>query len=221
MVFIILISQNLRASLPNNSFIRFSIIFKSFDSLQNIKRILMKTIVLSCLFILISYIVPAQSQQDAVFNKVFGKLVSDYPQAFKNIRGELILEDEDEQRFISKIELPGAQDCLISLPLSGEKKQAKWEAFFFSSASFEEAAKEYKNLHQQLMKVGIKLNTKSTSRLKGTYESPVSDDSFTISVYSLSPSTGAFRRVRIELELVHFLDEWRVNLRIGDQEISE
>ena len=180
----------------------------------------MKTLLISCLFILAFHVTNAQSQE-AVFNKAFAKLLSDYPQSFKNIRGELILEDEDEQRYISIVELPGAQDCLVSLPVSGEKRKAKWEALFFTSASFDEAVQQYKSLHQQLMKVGIKFSTKTTTRLKGAYANPVSGEPFTISVYTLTPSTGAYRRIRVELELVQILEEWRVNLRIGGEEISE
>jgi hypothetical protein len=158
--------------------------------------------------------------QDASFSKVLEKVLADYPQSFKNVRGELIMEDEEEQRYSSKLELPGAQDCLVSLPMSGERKLAKWEAVCFSSTSFDDAVSNYKKLHDQLLKSTLKLG-KSNARLRGDYAIPNADESFTSIIYNISPASAAFRKVKIELELVQVLEEWRVNLRVGSGDFSD
>lgn len=178
----------------------------------------MKTMILS-LILFFSQVFFA-SAQDAAFSKVLERVLADYPQSFKNVRGELIMEDEEELRYASKLELPGAQDCLVSMPMSGERNQAKWEALCFISASFDEAVSHYRKLHDQLIKSTVKLG-KSNARLRGDYISPNADESFTSIIYSISPSGASFRKVKIELELVHVLEEWRVNLRVGSGDFSD
>lgn len=178
----------------------------------------MKTIFVS-LIVFFSQVFFA-SGQDAAFSRVLEKVLADYPQSFRNVRGELIMEDEEEQRYMSKLELPGAQDCLVSMPMSGERKLAKWEALCFSSTSFNDAADHYKKLHDQLLKSTVKLG-KSNARLRGDYISPSADESFTSIIYSISPASASFRKVKIELELVLVLEEWRVNLRVGSGDFSE
>ncbi len=148
------------------------------------------------------------------FEKALGKVVTAYPQSFKSIRGDIVMEDEEEVRYASLVELPGVNDCLISTSLNVEKK-VKWEAMIFSSADFTEAVALYKELHAKLLKADFILIGKSKSKLKGKFAVPDKLDSFTSTLYRLSPVSNAYRNCGVELELVNILDEWKVNLRVG------
>ena len=157
--------------------------------------------------------------QDAIkdaqaFEKVLEKVVADYPQSFKNIRGDIVMEDEEEVRYASLVEFPGVNDCLISTSLD-VKKKVKWEAMVYSSADFNEAAEKYKELHAQLIASDFLITGKTKSKLKGKLILPDKADTFTSTLYRLSPVNNAYRNCGIELELVNILDEWKLNIRVG------
>lgn len=171
------------------------------------------------LTILFTFFCGSVSSQELIkdakaFEKAIEKVVADYPQSFKNIRGEKVMEDEEEIRYASLIELPGINDCLISTSLEAKKK-VKWEAMVFTSASFNESVAIYKELHAKLLAADFILVGKTKSKLKGKYVVPELKDSFTSTLYRLNPVNNSYRSCGVELELVNILDEWKVNLRVG------
>ncbi len=169
-------------------------------------------------FLLVACFAGAKGQElikdTKAFEKALEKVVSDYPQSFKNIRGDKVMEDDEEIRYASLIELPGVNDCLISSSLEAKKK-VKWEAMLYTSANFTEAVSIYKELHTKLLAADFQLVGKTKSKLKGKYVVPELKDPFTSTLYRLNPVNNNYRSCGVELELVNILDEWKVNLRVG------
>jgi len=170
-------------------------------------------------FLSLSQVIIAQNKPvSSTFNVVLEKILLDFPSAFSNLKGEIILKDETEVRYDSRVVLPGAEDCLVNISFAEAKKAVSWEAIFITTALYEEAIKAYKNLYRQLIACRFTLKTKSPVSLIGKWISPIPDENYTTTLLRLSSVTGKYRNIGIELEMVKVIEEWKVNLRVKEND---
>jgi hypothetical protein len=105
---------------------------------------------------------------------------------------------------------------MVNTMLDGTKKTLGWEAVMVTTKTYEEAAKEYKKLYLELIDCRFKLKSKTAVSLIGKWVSPQPSENFSSTTFILSSSTGAFKKMNIELEMVSVMDEWKVNLRVKE-----
>jgi len=176
----------------------------------------LKTIFPICLLCLQLMCFAQKGTVSPAFNAELEKILLDFPASFINLKGEEILKDDTEVRYESRIVLPGSEDCMVNTNFAGNKKTAGWEAVMLTTQTYEEAAKEYKKLYLQLIDCRFKLKSKTTVSLIGKWISPQPTENFSATIFILSSSTGAYRKMNIELEMLNVMDEWKVNLRVKE-----
>jgi hypothetical protein len=150
------------------------------------------------------------------FNTALEKILLDFPDSFTNLKGEEILKEETEVRYESRIVLPGSEDCMVNTVLDGAKKTVGWEAVMVTTKTYEDAAIEYKKIYLQLIDCRFKLKSKTSVSLIGKWISPQPTENFSSTTFILSSSTGAYKKMNIELEMVNVMNEWKVNLRVKE-----
>jgi len=176
----------------------------------------LKTIFPLCLLCMQLMCFAQKASVSPAFNSALEKILLDFPLSFSNLKGEEILKEETEVRHESRIVLPGSEDCMVNTMLDGAKKTVGWEAVMVTTQTYEEAAKEYKKLYLQLIDCRFKLKSKTAVSLIGKWVSPQPTENFSSTTFILSSSTGAYRKMNIELEMVNVMDEWKVNLRVKE-----
>jgi hypothetical protein len=160
--------------------------------------------------------------QDVFTNKTHSTLqqvISDYPNHFKHIRGELLNSDPQTSDYASSVEIPGSLATVITRYSSSvDKEVVSWRCLLAQSDDFEVIAKKYKELYNQIKNSIIKVDGEKPFILNGSYEMPVEEKQFTTSSLQLLPAVGDLSKVKVELTLEFLVTEWKLSLLVYDQE---
>lgn len=141
------------------------------------------------------------------------KVIEDHPYQFKNIIGDLIIQNPQSSEYQCRVKIKDADDSYITRYASTEKEIYSWQVSLITTENFEEAKKKFKSLYSQLN------HLQSQSRqLKGEYESPVEEKRFTSVLFSFSPTDEFTKKLKIELLMENVGMEWKVRLLLYERE---
>jgi hypothetical protein len=93
-----------------------------------------------------------------------------------------------------------------------------WQALLLETEAFDEAAKKYKWLCNQLKVMTIKTETGYSYNLSGNYEEPTQGKKFSSSVYKLTPNAADMPKLKIEASMQFEFPEWKVSLLVYERE---
>jgi hypothetical protein len=166
---------------------------------------------------------PLTSMSQGVFtnqtHSALQKVIGDYPNHFKNIKGEVLNEDPQSTDFSSKVEIPGSVNSVVTRYNSSPDKEIySWKCLMTESEDFAIVSQLYKQLYDQLRNSIIKVEGEKPFILNGSYEIPTEEKKFTTSLFNLLPPTGDLRHLKVELTLEYYVTEWKVALLVYDQE---
>ncbi|HEY4285765.1 MAG TPA: hypothetical protein VGN00_01590 [Puia sp.] len=148
------------------------------------------------------------------FPAAINAVLKDFPYNLRNITGELVLAQGEFENYASIVELPGAENCIVTRYHSADDTTASWQAKMLSSDDFDEASKAYHALFRKLQGCYLQLVDGSVVYLKGEWE-PVKDGaSFTTSTLRLMTGDWRYKDVKVELELVYQLADWAIHINI-------
>lgn len=162
---------------------------------------------------------PADSQFRAgpkvkPFSAAIEAVLHDFPYNLCHIKGELVLAQGEFENYASLVELPGAENCIITRYHSVDDTTVSWQAKMYSHEDFEKAAHEYHELYKKLQACYLKLVDGSIIYLQGDWEPAREETSFTTSTLRLTTGDWRYKEVKVELELVYLLSNWVVNINI-------
>ena len=174
-----------------------------------------------CLSILaVAFLLPAAGQ--GVFknntNAALQEVIRDYPNHFRNIRGELIERDAQAANFHSKIQVPGSLATFITEYYSEPKPVASWTCILFIHEEFAVSRQKFRDLYNQIRNTIVKLEGQKPFIVNGTYEQPVEQKKFTTIEFQLLAAPEEFKKIRVELRMQHEVTEWKISLVIYDVE---
>lgn len=141
------------------------------------------------------------------------KVIEDYPNHFKNIMGELIVQNPQSSDYQCNLQIKGAEECIITRYASTEKEIYSWQALLLTTENFEEAKKKFKTLYGQLNNLRV-----NSEQLKGDYEAPVEEKRFTSILFSFNTEDEAAKHLKVELVMESEGMEWKVRLFVYDRE---
>jgi hypothetical protein len=160
--------------------------------------------------------------QDVFTNKTHSTLqqvISDYPNHFRHIRGEMLNSDPQTSDYASSVEIPGSLATVITkYSASADKEVVSWRCIVAQSDDFEVISKKYKELYNQIKNSIIKVDGEKPFILNGSYETPVEEKQFTTSSLQLLPAIGDLSKVKVEITLEFLVTEWKLSLLVYDQE---
>lgn len=172
----------------------------------------MKNVTYSLLFFFLTQNAIAQGVFSNQTNVALQKVIEDFPNHFRNIKGDQIA-DNNNSDFRSKVEIPGALNCVISE--NGPRKDTyAWKADLYETADFEQARKKFSELYNQIHNTIIKIEGEKPVILNGKYEAPDGEKKFTSIGFHVLPATGQMRKLKVELSLNEAAGSWKIALNV-------
>jgi hypothetical protein len=141
-------------------------------------------------------------------------ILRDFPDNLLHITGELMLAQGEFENYASLVQLPGAQDCIVTRYHSRRDSTVSWQATMYSSDEFDKAARQYRELFQKLKGCYISQADGTVLYLQGTWEPAKEGAPFTTSTFRPGTTDWRYREVKVELELVYLLADWAVRINI-------
>lgn len=179
----------------------------------------MKKMMFACVALLVATGALAQARFASVkeepFSKVMEAVVHDFPNNYRNISGELVLEQAEIESYASLVQLPGASECVITRYHSLEDSTASWQAKMFRSEDFKEVAQRYKELYRQLKGCYLRLVDGSIIYMDAEWEAPTEEKPFVMSTLRLATGDWRYKEMKIDLEMVYQFPEWTININVS------
>ena len=148
------------------------------------------------------------------FPAAIDAILGDFPFNLRHITGELVLAQGEFENYASMIEVPEAENCIVTRYHSAEDTTASWQARMFRSDDYGPAARKYEELFRKLRTCYVRLVDGSIISLDGVWEPARDGASFTTSTLRLVTGDWRYKEVKVELELVYQLADWAVNINI-------
>jgi hypothetical protein len=145
------------------------------------------------------------------------KVIADYPKEFANLKGEVLNTNPQTVEYESLLPFKSAEHNTIT-EYSGKHPVYSWQALMFTAEEFEDAAKKYKALYQQLKGMNLKLNRDYDYSLSGEYDAPDESKKFSTTIFGLSPNASNLPKVKVELSMQYELLEWKIYLLVYQKE---
>jgi hypothetical protein len=151
-------------------------------------------------------------------NSALQKVIQDYPNRFVNIKGPQVTANSHSVQYYSTVKVPGSLNCLLTQHSITRKEIYSWKCVMLESEQFEEAKYKFAELYNQIKNTIIKMQGEKPFILNGKYEVPCAEKKITSVIFQLLPATGDMQRLKVELTLQHYMNDWKVTLTVYDQD---
>ena len=156
------------------------------------------------------------------FRQAFDKIMADYSNRFRNLKGESVINNPESSEYESNIKLPGAEECTVIQMRNTKQETSAWQALMLSTDDYDAASKKYKQLYNQLHNAVVRLDKGGNQyTIKGELDKPSDEKKIISTIFDLSPETIYTQKVHIELSMAYELLEWKVRITIYDKEDDE
>jgi hypothetical protein len=158
--------------------------------------------------------------QDDVFsnktNQALEKVIRDYPNRFRNIKGDVVSQHANTIEYKSTITVPGATSCSISKSSVASSDAYGWTCTAFTTRDFVSARGKFKEIYEQIENTIIKIDGQKPFILSGQYRTPTETRDRNSISFDLLPAVGDMKSLRIELTVEKDVSIWKVKLRVFD-----
>lgn len=145
------------------------------------------------------------------------KVIEDYPNRFRNIKGDRLAEHTRAVDYNSRVVIAGAANPVITQYSTSPKEQFAWSCELARSDSFERAKTTFQNLFNQISNTIIKIDGEKPFILNGKYQAPDASKKFHAVRFELLAAPEAVLTLKVELTL-QYTTEWKIVLAVYDQE---
>lgn len=165
------------------------------------------------LFMLLSLSAGAQGVFRNQTTDALQQVIGDFPNQFRNIKGDRIDERQSGIIFQSKVALPGASSY-VSNRAAGKPGGYSWLSELYTGSDFETCRQQFRQAFDHIKNSIVKVEGATPFIVNGQYEHPSETDKTTNIPFNLLPATGDWQRMRIELSLQPSGDKWKIVLRV-------
>lgn len=145
------------------------------------------------------------------------KVLQEYPNHFASITGELLRENEQSTDYECTIKVDGAEESFIT-KFPSKKNISTWETTLLTTEDFDKARQKYKSICNQLNNLSIKIEGVNY-KINGTTLSLTEEMKFASSLYSLTPTDEAMKKLKVEVTAqFHIPMDWKVKVLIYEKE---
>ena len=183
-----------------------------------LKLHLMKPLTTTFIFILFVFSLSAQviPIKNALQTDI-AKVLSDYPNGFKNIIGDEILQNPQSIEFECLVTIKDAIKCRLVKYSSNVKDIYSWEADMIKTDDFETASNKFRALYNSLQHLSVNING-TTAVFKGDYIKPLEAIKFTTIVLDAGDKTPELKKLKLALILEADMLEWVIRIQVYEQE---
>ena len=179
---------------------------------------LMKPLTATFSFILFVFSLSAQVIPiKNAFQTDIAKVISDYPNGYKNIIGEQIIENPQSIEFESLVKVKDAIKCKLIKYSSNLKDIYSWEADMIKTDDFEVASKKFRELYNSLQHLSVNIHG-SMAVFKGDYIKPSEAIKFTTIVLHAGDKIPELKSLKIALILETDMLEWVIKIQVYEKE---
>jgi len=151
-------------------------------------------------------------------NGALEKVIRDYPNQFKNIKGEKLQSHAQATEYTSTINIPGAVSSTVTQYDDADRTQASWHTVVATTSNFDDAREKYKELFGQIKNTIVKLEGERPVILNGQYESPAEGKPENSLIFDLLPASGSIQHMKVEITLLKSNQRWKVVLSVYDKD---
>src|SRR5688572_5248832 len=178
----------------------------------------MKPLTATFLFILFAFSLSAQViPVKNAFQTDIAKVISDYPNGFKNIIGDETIQNPQSIEFECLVTVKDAIKCRLIKYSSNLKEIYSWEADMIKTDDFEAASKKFRELYNSLQHLSVNING-STAVFKGEYIKPSETIKFTTVVLDAGDKTPELKSLKLALILETEMLEWVIKIQVYEKE---
>ena len=179
---------------------------------------LMKPLTTTFIFILFVFSLSAQviPIKNALQTDI-AKVLSDYPNGFKNIIGDEVSQNPQSIEFECRVTIKDAIKCRLVKYSSNVKDIYSWEADMIKTDDFETASNKFRALYNSLQHLSVNING-TTAVFKGDYIKPSEAIKFTTIVLDAGDKTPELKKLRLALILEADMLEWEIKIQVYEQE---
>ena len=145
------------------------------------------------------------------------KVISDYPNGFKNISGDQLIENPQTIEFASRVEIKEATKCRVIKYSSNTKEIFSWEAEMLRTDDFEEASTKFRSCFNSLQHLSVEINGVNAV-FKGEYIKPSESIKFTTIVFDAGDKTPELANLKIALVLETEMLDWVIRIHVYEKE---
>ncbi len=151
------------------------------------------------------------------FQTDIAKVISDYPNGFKNILGDQTIQNPQSIEFACLVTVKDAIKCRLIKYSSKLKDICSWEADMIKTDDFEAASKKFRELYNSLQHLSVDING-STAVFKGDYIKPSEAIKFTTVVLDAGDKTPELKSLKLALVLEAEMLEWVIKIQVYEKE---
>jgi hypothetical protein len=178
----------------------------------------MKPLTTTLIFILFIFSLSAQVIPiKNAFQTDIAKVLSDYPNAFRNIIGDEIVQNPQSIEFECLVSVKDAIKCRLIKYSSNAKDIYSWEADMIKTDDFEAASKKFRALYNSLQHLSVNING-SNAVFKGDYIKPSESIKFTTVVLDAGDKTPELKKLKIALVLETEMLEWVIKIQVYEKQ---
>ena len=185
------------------------------------KSMTMKSTLLTCALIGYSLITHAQDVFSNKTNTALEKVIKDYPNRFKNIKGEVLEQTPRSTEYRSTIQVAGSSSCIVTRISAAKNEAYSWDCTAFATQNFDQAKIKFKEIYDQIENTIIKIEGQKAFILSGRYSTPSQEKVQTSINFELLPATETMKKLRIDLVFQQVLGKWTISLRVYDHDYAE
>ena len=152
-----------------------------------------------------------------VFQTDIAKVISDYPNGYKNIIGEQIIENPQSIEFECLVTVKDAVKCKLIKYSSNVKEIYSWEAEMMKTEDFETASKKFRAIYNSLQHLTVKING-TTAIFQGNYLKPSEAIKFTTIVLDPGDKAPELKKLKLALILETEMLEWVIKIQVYEKE---
>ena len=182
---------------------------------------LMKPLTATFIFILSIFSLSAQViPVKNAFQTDIAKVISDYPNGFKNIMGDETIQNPQSIEFECLVTVKDAIKCRLIKYSSNLKDIYSWEADMIKTDDFEAALKKFRELYNSLQHLSVNING-ITTIFKGDYIKPSEAIKFTSIVLDAYDKTPELKSLKLALILEADMLEWVIKIQVYEKERAD
>jgi hypothetical protein len=153
----------------------------------------------------------------SAFQTDIAKVISDYPNGFKNIIGDEVIQNPQSIEFECLVTVKDAIKCRLIKYSSNVKDIYSWEADMIKTDDFEAASKKFRTLYNSLQHLSVNING-NTAVFKGDYIKPSESIKFTTVVLDVSDKAPELKSLKIALILETEMLDWVIKIQVYEKE---
>ena len=175
---------------------------------------------LTATFILILFVFSLSAQVIPIknaFQTDIAKVISDYPNGFKNIIGDETIQNPQSIEFECLVTVKDAIKCRLIKYSANLKEIYSWEADMIKTDDFEAASKKFRELYNSLQHLSVNING-GTAVFKGDYIKPSETIKFTTVVLDAGDKAPELKSLKLALILETEMLEWVIKIQVYEKE---